>query len=124
VTPPAEGTSAAASDPPGEPAPTAPRFPPGSRVRVRDDWPERRGPCHIRTPHYLRGRTGTVERVLGRFPNPEDLAFARPAPKRALYHVLFEQPPIWDEGRAGDEVLVEIFEHWLEPAEAPKEEAA
>jgi nitrile hydratase subunit beta len=121
VSPPAEGTSAAASDPPGEPAPAAPRFPPGSRVRVRDDWPERRGPCHIRTPHYLRGRTGTVERVLGRFPNPEDLAFARPAPKRALYHVLFEQPPIWDEGRAGDEVLVEIFEHWLEPAEAPKE---
>jgi hypothetical protein len=121
MTPPAEGTSAAASDPPGEPAPAAPRFPPGSRVRVRDAWPERRGPCHIRTPHYLRGRIGTVERVLGRFPNPEDLAFARPAPKRALYHVLFEQPPIWDEGRAGDEVLVEIFEHWLEPAEAPKE---
>ena len=120
---PAEGTSAAASDPPGEPAPAAPRFPPGTRVRVKDDWPERRGPCHIRTPHYLRGRLGTVQRLLGRFPNPEDLAFARPAPKRALYHVLFEQPPIWDEGRPGDELLVEIFEHWPEPAEAPKEAA-
>jgi nitrile hydratase subunit beta len=95
----------------------------GTRVRVKDDWPERRGPCHIRTPHYLRGRSGTVQRVLGRFANPEDLAFARPAPKRVLYHVLFDQPPLFQEGRPGDEVLVEIFEHWLEP-ENPAQEAA
>ena len=33
---------------------------PGQIVRVRDDWPEARGPVHIRTPHYLRGHTGTV----------------------------------------------------------------
>ncbi|MBP0447755.1 nitrile hydratase subunit beta [Roseomonas sp. SSH11] len=118
---PAEGTSAAASDPPGRSVATGPRFPPGTRVHVRDDWPERRGPCHIRTPHYLRGRTGTVQRLLGCFANPEDLAFGRPAPKRELYHVLFEQKPIWNEGYPGDEVLVEIFEHWLEPAEATKE---
>jgi nitrile hydratase subunit beta len=96
---------------------------PGTRVRVKDDWPERRGPCHIRTPHYLRGRSGTVQRVLGRFANPEDLAFARPAPQRVLYHVLFDQPPLFQEGRPGDEVLVEIFEHWLEP-EGPAQEAA
>ena len=38
---------------------------PGTRVKVRDDWPETRGPCHIRTPHYLRGETGTVLRHLG-----------------------------------------------------------
>ncbi|MDB5374027.1 MAG: hypothetical protein JWP04_2669 [Belnapia sp.] len=91
-------------------------FQPGDRVQVKDDWPERRGRCHIRTPHYLRGRSGTVERVLGSFPNPEDLAFARPAPARPLYHILFDQPPIWSEGEAGDSLLVEIFEHWLEPA--------
>lgn len=95
----------------------APRFAPGAAVLVRDDWPERRGPCHIRTPHYLRGRRGTVQRVLGAFANPEDLAFARPASKRVLYHVLFEQPPLFQEGQSGDEVLVEIFEHWLEPAD-------
>jgi nitrile hydratase len=96
----------------------APRFGAGTAVRVRDDWPERRGPCHIRTPHYLRGRIGRVDRVLGAFANPEDLAFARPAPRRVLYHVLFEQKPLFAEGRAGDAVLVEIFEHWLEPAAA------
>lgn len=95
-----------------------PRFAPGTEVRVRDDWPERRGPCHIRTPHYLRGRPGRVERVLGAFPNPEELAFARPAPRRVLYHVLFAQRPLFGEGAPGDDVLVEIFEHWLEPAGA------
>ena len=89
---------------------------PGSAVRVRDDWPERRGPCHIRTPHYLRGASGIVERHLGDFPDPEALAFARPASTRALYHVRFAQPPIWREGREADELLVEIYEHWLTAA--------
>lgn len=89
---------------------------PGTRVHVRDDWPETRGPVHIRTPHYLRGMRGTVVRKLGSYPNPEDLAFARPAPQRALYHVAFDQPAVWQEGKGGDELLVEIYEHWLEPA--------
>ena len=89
---------------------------PGTAVRVKDDWPETRGPVHIRTPHYLRGMRGTVVRGLGAFPNPEELAFARPAAQLALYHVAFDQPAVWQQGRAGDELLVEIYEHWLEPA--------
>ncbi|RAI57143.1 SH3-like domain-containing protein [Roseicella frigidaeris] len=114
----------------GPAAGPAARFAPGARVRVREDWPERRRlpsgapSCHIRTPHYLRGREGEVQAVLGAFANPEDLAFARPAPPRVLYHVLFAQPPIWQEGAEGDTLLVEIFEHWLEPADAPGQEAA
>lgn len=91
-------------------------FAAGALVRVKDEWPETKGPCHIRTPHYVRGEQGRVVRRLGEFANPEDLAFARPAPKRALYHVAFDQPAIWHEGRPGDSLLVEIFEHWLEPA--------
>ena len=98
---------------------------PGQQVRVKLDWPELRGPCHIRTPHYLRGRTGVVERHLGRFHNPEDLAFARQAAELDLYHVRFEQNAIWGEGAAGDAIVVgapgdaiiaEIFETWLEAA--------
>ena len=89
---------------------------PGAPVRVRLDWPEGRGPAHIRTPHYVRGRQGTIVRHLGDFPNPEDLAFARPAAKLPLYHVRFDQPAIWHEGAGGDELLVEIFGSWLEPA--------
>jgi nitrile hydratase len=71
---------------------------------------------HLRTPHYVRGMSGTVVRTLGAYPNPEDLAFGRPAAIRTLYHVRFDQPAIWDEGKPGDELLVEIYEHWLEPA--------
>ena len=91
-------------------------FAPGARVRVKDDWPETRGPVHIRTPHYLRGMHGTVARCFGAYPNPEDLAFGRPAANRPLYHVRFDQPAVWQEGSAGDQLLVEIYEHWLEPA--------
>ena len=90
-------------------------FSSGQKVRVRLDWPETRGPCHIRTPHYLRGEPGVVVRHLGDYPNPEDLAFARPAEMRPLYHVAFDQTTVWRSGRAGDELLVEIYEHWLEP---------
>ncbi len=54
-------------------------FAAGETVRVKDQWPEAAGPVHIRTPHYMRGVVGEVVRHLGDFPNPEDLAFARPA---------------------------------------------
>ena len=82
-----------------------PRFAPGARVRVRDARPERLAPMHLRTPHYVRGRTGTVERVLGAYANPEAIAFARPGEPRMLYHVVFDQQPIWNEGAAGDTVM-------------------
>jgi len=92
------------------------RFAPGSRVRVKDARPERVTRLHLRTPHYVRGREGVVTRTLGTFPNPEDLAFARPPTQRILYHVEFEQAPVWNEGQPGDTLLVELFEHWLEEA--------
>lgn len=86
----------------------------GTRVRVRKDWPETRGPCHIRTPHYLRGKPGVVARHLGDFPNPEDLAFDRPAQRLSLYHVWFESAALWTGGARNTDILVEIFEPWLE----------
>ncbi len=89
-------------------------FAPGEAVRVRDAWPELAGPVHIRTPHYLRGVAGTVERRLGDFPNPEDLAFGRPAALRALYHVRFALADVWPERAGDDALLVEIYDHWLE----------
>ena len=91
-------------------------FTPGDAVVVKNDWPEARGPAHIRTPHYLRGRQGRVVRHLGDYPNPEDLAFARPAAKRRLYHVTFPMRELWPEGRENDELVVELYEHWLEKA--------
>jgi nitrile hydratase len=89
-------------------------FAPGESVRVKDAWPEAFGPVHIRTPHYVRGVTGEVVRHLGDFANPEDLAFRRPAPVLPLYHVRFRKDAIWPEAKPDDELLIEIFEHWLE----------
>ena len=89
-------------------------FAAGDIVRVKDQWPEQTGPVHIRTPHYVRGVTGEIVRLLGEFPNPEDLAFARPAERRPLYHVRFRKGAIWPEAKPDDELQIEIFEHWLE----------
>jgi nitrile hydratase subunit beta len=89
-------------------------FTAGETVRVKDEWPEASGPVHIRTPWYVRGQEGEVVRWLGDFPNPEDLAFGRPAERRPLYHVRFRKGAIWPEAKPDDELLVEIFGHWLE----------
>lgn len=90
------------------------RFKPGDRVRVRTD--DR--PGHIRTPFYIRGKTGWIEKVHGEFLNPESLAFGRDGlPKRTLYLVAFHQTDVWGKSQgAKDKVLVDIYEHWLDPA--------
>jgi hypothetical protein len=89
----------------------------GQRVQVRRAWP----PGHVRTPHYVRGKAGVIEGVAGHFANPEELAYGRDGlPKRALYRVRFRQSELWPDYRstAPDTAVVDIFEHWLEPAEA------
>lgn len=102
----------------GPPYPvTQARFAPGDIVRVRRG----RGPGHIRTPSYLRGRIGRIERICGSFANPEELAFHRHGlPTTALYRVRFAMDEIWGAlaERPTDTVDAEIFEHWLEPASA------
>ncbi|MBV9911403.1 MAG: nitrile hydratase subunit beta, partial [Sinobacteraceae bacterium] len=50
------------------------RFRLGDRVKVR----RADVPGHIRTPWYIRGQTGVIERLCGAYPNPEELAYARP----------------------------------------------
>ncbi len=86
------------------------------RVRVKSWTP----PGHIRTPAYLRGKTGEVERALPAFPNPELLAYGLPAPKVPLYRVRFTMAEVWGaEAECPDDVVeAEIFAHWLEPADA------
>jgi nitrile hydratase subunit beta len=90
------------------------RFKPGDRVHVRFAEP----PGHIRTPYYIRGKTGVVERYYGDFPNPEELAYGKDGlPPRPLYLVGFNQADVWQEYQAGrDKLYVDIYEHWLEPA--------
>jgi hypothetical protein len=89
------------------------KFHAGDQVRVIEAYPL----GHVRTPFYIRGKTGTVERVCGAFPNPEELAQMRDGlPAQPLYRVRFRQNDVWPDYRGGahDVVEVEIYQHWLE----------
>ena len=91
------------------------RYEVGDAVRVRSYFP----PGHRRTPRYIRGKTGTIERICGAFPNPEELAYGFDGePKRVLYRVRFAQKDVWPayEGPERDLIEMEIYEHWLEAA--------
>lgn len=99
------------------------RFRPGDRVRVRRAFP----PGHVRTPWYVRGQEGVVERLCGAFANPEELAYNRPGtPRQPLYRVRFPQRALWPDyaGTASDTVEVEIYQHWLEPGDSGRKGAA
>lgn len=95
------------------------RYRVGERVVVKQAFP----PGHRRTPRYIRGRTGVIERVCGAFANPEELAYGFDGlPRKVLYRVRFAQQHVWPhyDGPAHDVLEMEIYEHWLEPAEQDK----
>src|SRR5207245_2484482 len=92
------------------------RYRSGQRVRVAARLHE----GHHRTPSYVKGKIGSIERVHAPFTNPETRAYGGDGlPSRPLYLVSFEQHDVWGDypGRAGDRVCVDLFEHWLEEAE-------
>ena len=92
-----------------------PRYAVGSIVSVRRGNP----PGHIRTPYYIRGKSGTVERVCGEFRDPQELAYGRSGePKQVLYRVRFAQRDVWPDyaGAADDPIDIELYEPWLEAA--------
>ena len=96
----------------------SPRFHPGAPVRVR----ELDKPGHVRTPRYVRGKRGVIERLCGAFRNPEELAYGKwDGLLVPLYRVRFAQSDLWPEYAGGecDTVDVELYEHWLEPAKEP-----
>ena len=92
---------------------SAPAYVAGERVLVR----QVDSPGHIRTPHYIRGHVGSIERLCGSFPMPEELAQQRSGlPAQPLYRVRFLQKEVWPayQGNPEDVLEVEIFQHWLE----------
>ena len=91
-----------------------PVFQPGDAVRILKGSP----PGHIRTPFYVRGCEGIVERFVGNYQNPEEMAFGRfDTPIVPLYRIRFKQQNIWPDyrGNPQDTIEVEIYEFWLEP---------
>jgi nitrile hydratase beta subunit-like protein len=89
------------------------RFKAGDRVSVK--FEDR--PGHIRTPWYVRGKCGWIEKVYGDFLNPESLAIGKDGlPKKTLYLVAFNQADLGGKSAGPkDKVLVDIYDHWLEP---------
>ena len=86
----------------------------GDQVRVRVDSPS----GHYRTPTYIQGKTGVVVDSCGRFRNPESLAHGGSGlPEQPLYRVEFALTEVWDryQGSRGDKIVVDIYEHWLDP---------
>ena len=91
------------------------RFAVGETVKVRTAFP----PGHVRTPFFVRGKTGRVTEVLGPYRNPEELAYGRSGePALPLYRVIFETAALWDDyqGPPRDTTVVDIYENWLEAA--------
>lgn len=86
------------------------------RVRVKALTP----PGHVRAPWYLRGKMGLIERPLGAFRNPEQLAYGLPAEEKLLYRVRFSMRDIWgDAAENPDDTLdAEIYAHWLEKVDS------
>jgi nitrile hydratase subunit beta len=74
---------------------------------------------HHRTPSYIKGRCGRIERLHGAFRNPETRAYGDGGlPEMPLYLVSFARSDLWPDASAGGghRVYVDVFEHWLEEA--------
>lgn len=94
---------------------TAPKFITGQRVRIAGRTP----PVHHRVPSYAKGRVGIIERVCGMHGMPEKFIRGDGKPAQRLYRVTIPQTELWNsyDGTESDILEIEIFEHWLEPAE-------
>ena len=92
-----------------------PHFAVGEKVRIRSAQVF----THIRTPWYVMGKVGTVERVAGIFPDAEQTAYGHADARLVvLYRIQLSMRDIWEayEGSHTDTLDVEIYEHWLEAA--------
>ena len=94
---------------------STPKFATGDRVRIADRTP----PVHHRVPSYAKGQVGVVERVCGMHGMPEKFIRGDGKPAQRIYRVTIPQTDLWKayDGSDKDILEIEIFEHWLEPAE-------
>ena len=99
------------------------RFVKGDSVRVREEHLlcRHRKP-HLRTPGYLFGCDGVVDRYRGSFADPEFLAFRGKDKKQHLYTVRVKMVDVWPdyEGDHTDTIGVEVYQNWLDAATGPK----
>jgi nitrile hydratase len=95
------------------PAPAAPRFKAGDRVRTRNINPA----THTRLPRYARDKVGQVEAVRGCHVFPDSAAIGAGENPQWLYTVVFSGRTLWGEDcDPSVKVSIEAFEPYLLPA--------
>ena len=88
------------------------RFSPGDRVRARNINPL----THTRLPRYVRGRVGTIARVMGYHVYPDSNAIGAGENPQWLYSVQFAGAELWGQDTDPSiSVYVDAWEPYLEP---------
>jgi nitrile hydratase subunit beta len=88
-------------------------FNPGDRVRAKNIQPL----THTRLPAYVRGHTGTIERVIGCHVFPDSNATGAGENPQWLYTVRFDGRELWGANTDPTvKVSIDAWEPYLEPA--------
>jgi hypothetical protein len=90
------------------------RFKEGEAIRIAEKFPI----GHYRTPTYVRGKQGTIVKILGKYINPEREAFGKNAGDKLWYYMVsIPQKELWEnyQGQDTDLLEIEVFDNWLEP---------
>lgn len=94
-------------------AATPAQFAVGDRVRAKVMHPA----GHTRLPRYVRGRTGSIVGIRGHHVFPDSHCATDDEDPQWLYSVAFSSVELWGpQGRAGDEIILDLWEPYLEPA--------
>lgn len=103
----------ARGSPTERPAASPARFAVGQPVRTRRKRPAH----HTRLPGYAHGKRGVIERVHGAHVFADAHARGLGEQPQWLYTVVFEAAELWGhEARAGDQMSIDAWEPYLEPA--------
>lgn len=93
------------------PVSTPPKYAVGDRVRAV----KTAKPGHTRLPAYVRGHEGVVRRVDPAFVLPDTNAHHEGEHPEHTYNIAFNAHDLW--GKGDHEVLVDVWESYLEPAD-------
>jgi nitrile hydratase len=89
------------------------RFEVGDRVRVRNDHPK----GHTRSPRYLRGKTGVIQRCHGHEIYPDSNSEYLADQPQVVYSVRFDGREIWESSAEPATLLsIDLWDSYLDPA--------
>ncbi len=90
------------------------RFKSGEAVVARNIHPT----GHTRLPRYARGKTGTIHAVHGVFSFADSKARGDGPCPQHLYTVAFTAQALWGEGARRDRIFLDLWDDYLDPAQA------